>query len=152
MPRGEVSTRDIVLHALNDGKAVFVPYLHTGESPKSKVMDMLQLQDRDDFDSLKPDAWGIPSLSRNSVDGRRNALGGMGILNYALDGQRGSPNLDLIFMPAVAFDRSHHRLGHGKGFYDRYLHIYKAALDSSKVGQTMPPLGKHFELRMFPQS
>ena len=43
MPSKEISTRDIVLHALEAGKLVFVPYLHAGENPKSKVMDMLHL-------------------------------------------------------------------------------------------------------------
>lgn len=144
MPGREVSTRDIVLQALDDRKSVFVPYLHTGGTRKSKVMDMLQLQDKDDFQSLKPDAWGIPSIPSNSVGRRRNALGGIGISNAPADadGQDRYPILDLIFMPSVAFDQHHHRLGHGRGFYDRYLHNYKNALDSSNAGRNMPHLGK----------
>jgi 5-formyltetrahydrofolate cyclo-ligase len=142
MPGREVSTREIVLHALDEGKSVFVPYLHPGETPKSKVMDMLQLQDKDDFHSLKPDAWGIPSLSKDSVRRRRNALGGIGLSNDPVDNQQASPTLDLIFMPAVAFDQAHRRLGHGKGFYDRYLSKYKNALDSGSIARPMPALGK----------
>jgi len=149
MPDREVSTRDIVLQAFEDGKSVFIPYLHPGEIPKSKVMDMLQLRDKDDFHALKPDAWGIPSLSKNSARERKNALGGFGVSNESLDGQEGFPNLDLIFMPAVAFDQSHRRLGHGKGFYDRYLQAYRNALDSSQAGKQMPHLGKHFKRRQF---
>ncbi|KIW63854.1 5-formyltetrahydrofolate cyclo-ligase [Phialophora macrospora] len=140
MPGREVSTREIVLHALGEGKAVFVPYLHPGETPKSKIMDMLQLQDKDDFQSLKPDAWGIPSLSKDSVGRRRNALGGIGLSNDSLDNQQASPTLDLILMPAVAFDQAHRRLGHGKGFYDRYLSKYKNALDSGSTARPMPVL------------
>lgn len=144
MPGREVSTRDIVLRALKDGKEVFVPYLHAGDSPKSRVMDMLQLQDETDFNSLKPDGWGIPSIPSDSVDHRRNALGGLGVLNKAAaaDNQHGSPKLHLIFMPAVAFDQSYQRLGHGKGFYDRYLHTYKMTLESTQPDGRMPYLGK----------
>ncbi|KIW98329.1 5-formyltetrahydrofolate cyclo-ligase [Cladophialophora bantiana CBS 173.52] len=140
MPGREVSTRDIVLHALDSGKSVFVPYLHAGEAPKSKVMDMLQLQDKDDFHSLNPDAWGIPSLSKDSVERRSNALGGIGIWNRSSEDQQDPPTLDLVFMPAVAFDQSHRRLGHGKGFYDRYLSKYKDTLARSQSGRPMPLL------------
>lgn len=145
MPGKEVSTSRIVLQAFEDGKSVFVPYLHAGGEPKSKVMDMLELRDRDDFQSLKPDAWGIPSLSKDTVNQRNNALGGVGIENVSSQDQKGVPSLDLIFMPAVAFDRSHRRLGHGRGFYDRYLQTYKNAIESSKVQRTMPYLGKLFK-------
>lgn len=149
MPGREVSTRDIVLDAFEHGKSVFIPYLHPGTIPKCKVMDMLQLRDKHDFHSLKPDAWGIPSLSKDSVDDRKNALGGIGVSKDAMDGREGFPILDLIFMPAVAFDQSHRRLGHGKGFYDRYLQAYKNALDSSQAGRPMPYLGKHCNLGQF---
>ncbi|KAJ9638665.1 hypothetical protein H2204_004141 [Knufia peltigerae] len=138
MPGKEISTRDIVLHSLDNGKAVFVPYLHPGTDSKSRVMDMLQLQDKHDFETLKPDSWGIPSLSKDSEGVRRNALGGFGI--SSIRDQKEPPVLDLIFVPAVAFDQSHRRLGHGKGFYDRYLEKYKNALDSSQAAQQMPYL------------
>ena len=41
-------------------------------------------------------------------------------------------NLDLIFVPLVAFDERGYRVGYGKGYYDRYLaHCRPAAI---KVG------------------
>jgi len=142
MPGKEISTHDIVTNALDNGKSVFVPYIHPGEAPKSKVMDMLELRDRKDLESLQADAWGIPSLSEESIPERKNALGGRGIANQSVVEQQGSPALDLIFMPAVAFDRSHRRLGHGRGFYDRYLSQYKSHFEAHMSEPTMPALGK----------
>lgn len=142
MPGKEVSTRGIVLDAFQQGKAVYVPYIYTvGEvKSKSKVMDMLRLQDQTDFDSLVPDSWGIPSLGKDSVGLRDNALGGNGLLEDIEPPPNASPNLDLIFMPAVAFDQSRNRLGHGRGFYDRYLQKYHKAI--ARSDRTMPKLGR----------
>lgn len=142
MPGKEVSTQDIALDALRGNKSVFVPYIHGGKG-KSKVIDMLQLRDEDDLNSLRPDSWGIPSLEPDSVGQRSNALGGIGTEPGA------SPVLDLMFMPGVAFDRSHSRLGHGMGFYDRYLENYRKAVDQS--GEKMPVLSELTVIASCPQ-
>ena len=143
MPGREVSTHGVVLDALKSGKKVFIPYLHSSEKRGTRQMDMLELRDEADLNGLKPDPWGIPSLDPNSVGNRCNALGGNGVEGGDETVATGA-GLDLILMPAVAFDREHRRLGHGKGFYDRYLE----RLDEAATGSIprKPLLGRSLGL------
>jgi 5-formyltetrahydrofolate cyclo-ligase len=80
MPEGEISTANIVKYALRNGKKVFVPHIQKSSKPiRSRTyMEMLALRSQEDLDSLQPDAWGIPTLEKSSLQDRENALGGMG--------------------------------------------------------------------------
>ncbi|EON66055.1 hypothetical protein W97_05298 [Coniosporium apollinis CBS 100218] len=126
MPSGEISTVGIVHDALKSGKKVFVPYTHKlqnaqAEQPSS-IMDMLQLHSLADYDSLKPDKWGIPSLNADSVSSRENCFGDNGVSDgRTVIREGGGTGLDLIVMPGMAFDTKFGRLGHGKGFYDFFM-------------------------------
>ena len=152
MPSREVSTYEIVLHAIDNGKAVFVPYIHQNQTNISQklasVMDMLALHSKEDLESLKPDAWGIPTLDESSVASRENALSGHGI-DIAVTGANSAPEtshglgLDIMLVPGVAFDMENRRLGHGKGYYDRYLQRYKDIVASRREAR-MPRLGKNW--------
>ncbi|WPG99548.1 Hypothetical protein R9X50_00236500 [Acrodontium crateriforme] len=111
MPTAEARTDGLVRHSLESGKSVYVPYLATistkqGQKSAKKEMQMLQLHSQDEYNGLERDSWGIPSLP--SGDGRANAM----------DSDAG---LDMIIVPGVAFDGQMNRIGHGAGFYDRFL-------------------------------
>lgn len=120
MPVGELSTSGIVRDALQRGKSVYIPYIHTVE--QTSIMDMLALESTDELEALQSDKWGIPSLHPRQFPGRRNCL--------TEDG------LDLIVMPGMAFDEQFRRLGHGKGYYDHFLTRY------SELREKMPFLSK----------
>ena len=152
MPSREVSTYEIVLHAIDNGKIVFVPYIHQNRTDTShkpiSMMDMLALHSKEDLESLKPDAWGIPTLDESSVASRENALSGHGIDNVVTGVNRAPATshglgLDIMLVPGVAFDMENRRLGHGKGFYDRYLQRYKDIV-ASRSEARMPRLGKNW--------
>jgi 5-formyltetrahydrofolate cyclo-ligase len=137
MPSGEIQTTSIVRHALQNGKAVFVPYLYPsenqdGNTPK-KVMDMVRLKDLEDYEGLKRDSWGIPTISKESVAQRERILD---------DAGRGEVGLDLILLPGLAFEvlgagNGVKRLGHGRGFYDYFLHRYRDTYEKEVVGNTL---------------
>jgi 5-formyltetrahydrofolate cyclo-ligase len=141
MPSGEIQTDEIVRHALGAGKDVFVPYLHRnvlaeagsaggggGGAPK-KVMDMVRLKGVGDYEGLERDAWGIPTVTEEAVEGRERVWAEVG---DASAGRRGV-SLDLMLVPGVAFEVEEgerglvRRLGHGKGFYDYFLHRYRTS-------------------------
>ncbi len=52
--------------------------------------------------ALAPDVWGIPTPSADSPP-----------IELA--------EVDVVIVPALAFDRTGHRLGYGRGYYDRAL-------------------------------
>jgi 5-formyltetrahydrofolate cyclo-ligase len=137
MPSGEIMTAAVVRDAFSKGKQVYVPYIHaivdssTGKR-KSSIMDMLALHSLEDYESLQPDKWGIPSLDATTVSERKNCLGGQGVDGPQAQKREGL-GLDFIVMPGMAFDESFARLGHGKGYYDHFLNRYQAIMgDSSR--------------------
>lgn len=131
MPAAEAQTSLLVRDALRSGKQVFVPFLYAptqdvavGGGKPRKVMDLLRLNSESEYDGLSKDAWGIPSLSADSVGDRENAMGGKGLTlvgDRVSDGNGNDGGLDLVVVPAVAFDTHLDRLGHGAGFYDAFL-------------------------------
>lgn len=61
--------------------------------------------------------------------------GSFGIMEPQADAFTDYEQIDLILVPGMAFDRHGHRLGRGKGYYDRFL---SQAKDCYKIGVCFP--------------
>lgn len=91
--RGEVETELLFTAARKAQKRVCYPRVEGERMQFVEVNDLASLS-RGAFGLLEPqDGSGVPVA-----------------------------DLDLMIVPGVAFDRTGHRLGYGKGFYDRELH------------------------------
>lgn len=98
--RSEVETAGLIRQALSEGRQVFVPRVD------GKDMEFWQIKDLTDLHS---GYRGIPEPDP--------------VLSYyAFLAAKGSMPHTLMCMPGAAFDRAHHRIGYGGGFYDRYLY------------------------------
>ncbi|MDR3275575.1 MAG: 5-formyltetrahydrofolate cyclo-ligase [Endomicrobium sp.] len=93
----EVITDGMVNSAVNKRKTVVVPALKTFEDEKMYAVKISRLEDASQF------VYGIrqPEIIPDNIIER--------------------DNIDLIFVPGLAFDVSGYRMGYGKGCYDRWL-------------------------------
>ncbi len=91
---GEPDTRNIIETAWSMGKKIYVPKCAEGNTMKA-----VQIRD---YDDLEPGTMGIlePKDGLPEIDAYK---------------------LDLAVIPCVSADPSGHRLGHGAGYYDRFL-------------------------------
>jgi 5-formyltetrahydrofolate cyclo-ligase len=98
--RHEVDTHELIRRLLRAGKQV--------AAPKIARPNELQQYFIKDFSELQPGAFGI-------------------LEPQAHPSRLASPEqFDLVLVPGLAFDRAGHRLGAGKGYYDRFLAQIKA--------------------------
>ncbi|KAI6148597.1 5-formyltetrahydrofolate cyclo-ligase [Pisolithus tinctorius] len=113
MPTAEVQTTSLILDILaNKQKKLFVPTIVS----ENDYMDFVRLHDEQDFHGLPIGLWGIPQPTAQWNNEKRQSV---------LD--TSAEDLDVVLLPGVAFDRSLSRLGHGKGYYDKFLSSYTAA-------------------------
>lgn len=97
--RNEVFTEEIFTVARSSGKTVAYPRV------RGLLLEFVEVTERQE---LVAGAFGILEP------------GGTQVVPLAA--------LELIVVPGVAFDLAGHRLGYGKGYYDRYLHERKGQL------------------------
>lgn len=100
----EVSTDPIIDLLRQSGKNIVVPKVINGEELEHFLLEENTV--------LELNPWGIPE----PVGGKRVAV----------------DQIDLVFVPLLAFDKSGHRVGYGKGYYDRFLASCRA--DVLKIG------------------
>ncbi len=108
----EVDTRLLIRDLLEQGRRVLIPI-----SRKDGTLKWSSLKSLDD---LGPGAFGVPEPP---PDQRR-------IVEPANDA--------LVIVPCVAFTPAGHRLGHGKGYFDRFLAQHRGtsvglAFESQKI-------------------
>lgn len=100
---GEVDTHGIFERARQHGKQVAFPRVNGELLEAVLVKDWAELQ-RGNFGVLEPAARKRLTIAK----------------------------IDVVFVPGIAFDLKGHRLGYGKGFYDRFLARLKPGAE--KIG------------------
>ncbi|MBB5352320.1 5-formyltetrahydrofolate cyclo-ligase [Haloferula luteola] len=113
--------------------------------PPSRIALFCALPDEPDLTSLiglSPHRWYLPRVDGQEMhfhevhhlDDLR--IGAFGIREPHPDLAPGDPtDLDLILCPGLGFGRDGSRLGRGRGYYDRLLHLAPSA---QRVGATFP--------------
>jgi len=97
----EADTQNIIGELLEKkDKKILIPYIME-DNP------ILQVSEIKDFNDLEPKAFGILETKENKIN------------NFNPD------DIDLIIIPGIAFDRNGHRIGHGNGYYDKFLSSLK---------------------------
>ncbi|KAG2341626.1 5-formyltetrahydrofolate cyclo-ligase [Suillus weaverae] len=118
MPAAEVQTTSLILNILGGlGKTLFVPSITSSDGN----MDFVRVYTEEDYRSFPSGLWGIPEPTPEWSSKKRQSI-------FDAD----CNNLDLILVPGVAFDQSLSRLGHGKGYYDRFITSYSSSTGRSK--------------------
>eukprot|EP00029_Vermamoeba_vermiformis_P012542 TRINITY_DN7389_c0_g1_i1.p1 TRINITY_DN7389_c0_g1~~TRINITY_DN7389_c0_g1_i1.p1 ORF type:complete len:208 (-),score=20.55 TRINITY_DN7389_c0_g1_i1:31-654(-) len=125
----EAPTNKIIEDILRPGsnKVLFVPQV-TGPT-----MKMVRIYSAEDLNSLPMNKWNIREPTDDVPREEAVELG----------------QLDLLIIPGVAFDTNGHRLGRGKGYYDKFIYTLEARMQ--QLGRKNPfTIGLAFNEQLMP--
>ena len=92
----EVNSIELIKYALNINKVVCLPRIRDVNN-----MDFIKIESLDNLE------WNKTFNIKEPIFDQSNIID--------------SKNIDVMFVPLIGFDKYNHRLGYGKGYYDRYL-------------------------------
>ncbi len=109
------------LPQIQNSKVFLLYYPHKNEVDLAELFKILTSQNKITLFPKTKDNKIIP-IQVNSLSQLKK--GNFGILEpegreFPLE------KIDVVFVPAVAFDKNGHRIGYGKGYYDRFLSNFK---------------------------
>ena len=120
MPQNEIKTETALRQCVQDQKIIYVPQV--GKNFERADMELLRvvladLREQEEGDTIfyetwPKNKWGIPEPPADMPQ------------EMAKPG-----DIDLLIVPGLGFDRQGHRIGQGKGYYDRF--IARIAQDST---------------------
>ncbi|KAL7548002.1 hypothetical protein ACHAWF_011281 [Thalassiosira exigua] len=115
MPSGEIQTRDAMGRMVRDGKDIYVP--RVGLDFEKCDMDLIRCDAASVgdgtmfYDDWPRNKWGIPEPP----------------LEHGAERVARPGDIDLLVVPGLGFDAHGHRLGQGKGYYDRFISRMRGA-------------------------
>ena len=92
----EVNSTELIKYALSNNKVVCLHRIRDGNN-----MDFIKIESLDNLE------WNKTFNIKEPIFDKSNIID--------------SKNIDVMFVPLIGFDKYNHRLGYGKGYYDRYL-------------------------------
>ena len=126
--QSEVITTPLITRALTENKQVFTPRVCSGYRTvmNSEEMEFYRISDIEDLEEgykgIREPVCGenfMEKIESHKVSGKKASGEDAGVI---------------MLMPGVAFDKDGHRIGYGKGFYDRYLkRLTKVGIKAYKI-------------------